>query len=71
MTKVSRDQVTEAELHSFVADASELRWAPGEYPTLIETDLGNGLAMIVTAVTKDYAKYYQSNGCITLTVFND
>jgi hypothetical protein len=68
------DQAYESQTHQFVTEASTLGWKPGYWPERIETAMGNGLPFLrgeqfrpgLSAVT-----YYQANGCITLTVYND
>ena len=64
----------------FSASASELGMKPGHWPAMLETTLGNKqafhLAELVPENTGEeanvvYARYEQSNGCISLIVFND
>ncbi len=63
--------------HTFTADASDLGWAPGQWPEFARTRLGNGQPFVRGAVTVDLykhilsVKYVQQCGCLTLTVFND
>jgi predicted metalloenzyme YecM len=68
---VKREQVREHECHAFSAEASQLGWPPGEFPNLLETDLGNGRRMVLTSLTEQVATYHQQFGCITLSVWND
>ena len=53
------------------AEASELRWAPGEWPRRLTTALGNGLDLILQNLTEDGGFYKQEAGIYTLTVYND
>jgi len=76
--KITSSQVTKTDVHGFAADASELGLAPGEWPTSLPTDLGNGLNFIRSRPlfrrTLEEAQgviYQQDGGCISLTVFND
>jgi hypothetical protein len=73
MTKITYDMVTEWKIHEFCAFASDFGWKPGEFPAQIETDMGNGLPFLKWSETSesDRVIYRQSNGCITLTVYND
>ncbi len=70
-TYISRDQVSEYTAHSFSADASELRWAPGFFPESIKTNIGNGMVFIRESFDGFAMKYTQVCGCVTLTVYND
>lgn len=63
--------VTETEPHAFVAEASSLGWAPGEWPNRVETNMGNGLPFLLWSATETYRLYRQSNGIIVLRVYND
>ena len=69
---VHRDSVTEWEIHKYCVEASSLRWPPGYFPKVIETNLGNGEAMYLERVDENQTHVYrQSLGCIILEVFND
>lgn len=68
---ITADNVHEYQLHTFSAEASELGWAPGHWPLSIDTDLGNGCPFLLIGRDEYVARYRQSNGCITLDVFND
>lgn len=63
--------------HEFIAEASELGWPPGKWPESAATNLGNTMPFRLTRLEKTpdgevmYAKYFQTLGCIRLTVFND
>ena len=58
--------------HQWFAEASELRFPPGFFPTRIGTPLGNGQDFVLTRVDADRTHYYgQIFGCIRLTVWND
>jgi hypothetical protein len=62
---------------SWITDASILRWPVGRCPRRVATTLGNGLDFILERIDRNSdgealkAVYRQSNGCITLQVFND
>jgi hypothetical protein len=74
---ITSDNAIETSVHQFAAGASDLRFPVGEWPTQLPTSLGNRLPFLLTKIDKDvegdvrYAVYYQCNGCIELTVFND
>lgn len=70
-TKITSDIVSEISLHEFCVEASELGWKPGEFPALVETNMGNKLPFLTWAVTPDYVLYRQANGIIVLRVLND
>jgi hypothetical protein len=70
-TMVTREQVTEYDVHQFSAEASDLQLPVGKYPQQIPTNMGNGLPFILRSACDDYVIYRQANGCITLRVFND
>lgn len=70
--KVSRAQVREFSIFEFFAEASELGFAVGVAPGSLETDLGNGLALVLQRVDNHgNLVYRQQSGCINLTIFND
>ncbi len=56
---------------NFCAEASSLGWAPGFFPEIVETDLGNGRMLFRKSLDSGSAVYEQNVGCIKLTVFND
>lgn len=74
---ITRKNVIEREPHKFVAEASDIGLLPGEWPSKIEAEIGNGLPFVQTdrLLTEDgdvaYVKYAQLAGCITLKIFND
>lgn len=68
---ITYKMVTETKLHSFSADASDLGWRPGFWPTKVETTIGNGLPFLLWSATEDVRIYRQANGIIVLRVFND
>jgi hypothetical protein len=69
---IKQGTLTEYELHRYAAEASELRLAPGAWPTKIETDMGNGQPFIAESRLADGGvRYRQSMGCIFLSIFND
>lgn len=55
----------------YTADASMLGWAPGFFPTELETNLGNKLNLVRESLDCDSAVYKQIAGCVSLRVFND
>jgi len=72
--------VSEQSPHDFYAFASDLYNAvPGlrtGFPKIIETSIGNSLPFVASSKKVDdgdvlYVRYRQSNGCITLVVYND
>ena len=73
MNKVLAEQVTEVKAHHFAAEASELGWKPGYVPCKVETNIGNGLPLMLEELDyeKGYFTYNQVAGCITLRVYND
>jgi hypothetical protein len=57
---------------NYCADASELGFAPGQWPALIRTDIGNGNGFAFAGFDEDgTAHYHQIAGCVSLTVLND
>lgn len=69
---VDGSNAQEQETHQWFAEASELRFPPGSFPTRIGTPLGNGQDFVLTRVDADRTHYYgQIFGCIRLTVWND
>ena len=64
-------QVTETETHQFATEASTLGWKPGYWPKSIETDMGNKMPFNLVNFDGEVARYVQTCGCITLSVFND
>lgn len=70
--RIHIDQVTEYEPHSFATEASTLSLAPGQWPEMIETDMGNGRSFVRTnQLPCGGYRYKQANGCLTLDVLND
>lgn len=60
----------------FTVEASGIGLRPGEWPSTIETTLGNGLLFLAQRKeVRDgdllWVEYWQGNGCIRLTVYND
>ena len=56
----------------FAVEASDLGWPPGHAPHHVDTDLGNGLPLVL--LRRDAhgtLTYRQSAGCIFVTVYND
>lgn len=73
MAQILAAQVMEVKAHHFVAEASELGWKPGYLPVQADTNLGNGLPLVLEEIDyeKGYFTYNQVSGCITLRVYND
>lgn len=69
--KVTTRNAVESRVHHWSADASDLGLPVGEFPQQIGTDLGNGQPFICTSVNVERATYWQTHGCLELTVFND
>lgn len=69
---VDRSVVSEHSPGRFLADASELRWPPGFWPTQVDTNLGNQEKLFLAKFVGDKcAVYQQSAGSLELRVFND
>lgn len=68
---VPRGVPVEQKLHHFFAEASELGIQPGQVPTRLTTDLGNGNDFLLIDYSDHRFEYTQSLGCIKLTVWND
>jgi len=77
MTKITNKNASEMECHRWATEASDIGLRPGQWPTQIETTLGNGLPFI--AQHAEHApdgeliavRYLQANGCIQIRIFND
>lgn len=69
--------LTEFEPHKFIAEASDLGLTPGQWPSHIATDMGNGLAFLRGEPKRNEADeitsvpYWQTAGCIDLEIIND
>lgn len=64
--------------HHFYTEASDLGLRAGQWPTTIKTTLGNGRPFIYQGSEYDASgeelegvMYRQSNGILTLMIFND
>lgn len=71
---IGEEDVTPESQHSqfnYVAKASSLGWAPGFFPEVLETSLGNGRMLHRTSLDSGGAAYEQNVGCIKVTVLND
>ncbi len=60
----------------FFTCASDIGLRAGQWPRMIKTTLGNGMPFVCQRVeSRDgdvlFFWYYQANGCIELTIFND
>lgn len=51
---ITAEMASEVEVHSFVADASDLGWPPGACPRTIETTMGNGLRFQLWIATQEW-----------------
>lgn len=78
MTMITYDSpIDEFEPHHFSADACEIGLRPGEWPERLETNIGNGLALMrrTKKLSADgdlmWVTYLQANGCVSLRVYND
>ena len=62
-------------VHEFTAEASSLRWAPGEWPEkfIVEPKFGNGQPFYKIGGPTPYGfcMYRQELGCVYIKVFND
>jgi len=80
---ITAAQVTEYEPHRFIAEASSLGHAPGYWPRVLHTNLGNGRPFVQRDFVYDCEDvplqdrqlvamvYWQELGCISLKVLND
>lgn len=72
MPTVNSNETTEVAPHRFVTEASELGLAPGDWPTSLTTNMGNGQPFILRTRRADgSAVYEQRFGCLSLHVLND
>jgi len=74
--RVKRSQVTEYEPHKFEAEASALGLRPGEWPSTLLTDVGNGQPFLVSEKLRSWGEtcaviYRQQFGCCELVIHND
>lgn len=69
--QVEEQFVNETGPSQFCAGASDVGLAPGQRPTLILTDLGNGQPLYLLRADAHVFRYRQRFGCLTLTIFND
>lgn len=68
----AQHQPTEFRHMQFCVEASDLRLPPGEFPPVLDTDLGNGLRFVLHHVENGGTHVYrQEGGCIALFVLND
>lgn len=72
------DSFTPLSPHKFATDASDLGLRPGQWPSQIRAEIGNGMPFLRGATNRDgrageisSIKYSQANGCIDLIIFND
>lgn len=78
ITYTNKDElgVLEVETHKFTCEASQLGLKPGEWPTQIETNLGNSMPFLVLRREERsgdllWVDYMQANGCTFLRIYND
>ena len=74
--EIEYKDVLEIEPHRFVAEAREIGLHVGEWPETLPTKIGNGMPFLrrskkVQGCDLLWVTYKQSNGCLTLRVFND
>lgn len=70
--KVTAENTEPISVSRYTAEASELGLAPGQWPRVLETSLGNGQPFTLFSVHACGTRHYeQDNGCITLLVLND
>lgn len=55
----------------FLIEASTFGLKPGEFPTVIETNLGNHKPFGLVELNPERAKYRQMDGICKLTILND
>ena len=73
---LTREDCHEFETYRFSACASDIGLKAGDWPTSIETDLGNGQPFLrqskkVDAGSLLWVTYAQALGCIFLRIYND
>ncbi len=56
---------------NYACDASELRWPPGHWPEVVNTDLGNGKDMDRMSLDDSGARYKQRDSDVNVWVLND
>lgn len=71
MKTVTMADVTQHDEKQFCTDASTLGLAPGEWPSQLPTDLGNGNPFLIAYHNADVVHYLQKMGTLRLAVFND
>lgn len=71
MVSVYRNQVVESRPFTFETEASDLSWAPGNFPETVETDLGNKMTLVRVKLNSAGATYEQTAGCVKVIVWND
>lgn len=73
--RITSQNVQETEPAYFIGDASSVGLKPGEWPTLLETDLGNKLPLTKTWVDRgagdiNSVTYCQQLGVVRVKLFN-
>lgn len=70
---VTYDMLIEREPYLFVAEASDIGIPPGGWPTLMDTEVGNGCPLVLQELKYNgqVAVYHQMCGCMQVSVFND
>ena len=70
--QIDRVRIHESATHEFAAEASDLGWAPGQWPqTVTVPGIGNGQPFNRSKLDETGAVYTQQFGCVTLRVWND
>lgn len=69
---ITEQHISQVSVHTFVAEASELRLRPGQWPSRLATTMGNGQDFMFQRIDPDSAAHYQQGmGCLKLIVIND
>ena len=68
---ITHENTFEVSAHVFTAEASDLRIAPGGWPKVIDSNIGNRMAFLLRQATAHKATYRQANGCLVLIIYND
>lgn len=68
---LDRKMVSETSPSVYGTDAAELGFAPGSWPEVMETNLGNKLPLYITKLNSAGATYEQDCGSVKVIVWND
>ena len=73
MITINEDNASENKPFSWSTFASDLGLRPGQFPEMLETELGNGRPFVRCSVSPDgsVVMYRQDLGCCNLHVYND